>query len=227
MDQIRSLCRLSHPYTAAGVTQIFLNEIFKLHGLPKVIVSNQEPIFLSSFWKSLFELQGSTMNYSSAYHLETDGQTEALNKTLEGYLRCHAMAKPKNWTQWLPMVKWCYNTSYHTSTKISPFEALYGYNPLKLTTYILGTTSNDSMDQLLRTGDQIIALLKQNLEVSQSRMKVYTDWKRTKRQLMEGDWVYLQLQPYWQKSCTSQHNLKLSSRFYGPFHVVQRLGKVE
>lgn len=68
-----------------------------------VIVLDQDPIFLNSFWKSLFEFQGYTLNYSSTYHLETDGQTEVLNKTLEGYLRCYARANPKSWAQWLPM----------------------------------------------------------------------------------------------------------------------------
>lgn len=187
---------LSHPYTAARVAQIFLKEVFKLHGLPKAIISDRDPVFLSSFWKTLFELQGSLLNYDSAYHPETDGQTEALNKCLEGYLRCYAGAKPKGWVQWLPMAKWWYNTSYHTSTKLSPFEALYGYPPPKVTAYVPSTASKDAADQLLRTHDQIRTLLKENLDLAQQKMKLYAYRKRTEREFKERDWVYLRLQPY-------------------------------
>lgn len=81
---------LSHPYTAAGVAQQLMNEVFKLHGLPRTIISYRDPVFLSAFWEAFFNLQGTKLHQSSAYHLETDGQTENLNRTLEQYLRCVA-----------------------------------------------------------------------------------------------------------------------------------------
>lgn len=118
---------LAHPYSAHEVTQKFLQSIFKLYGFPKTIVSDRDPIFLSSFWKSIFSLQGTTLNYGFAYHSQSDGQTEALNKSKEGYLRCYFNEKPKTWKQWLPLAEWWYNSSFHTTMKFTPFKALYGY----------------------------------------------------------------------------------------------------
>jgi len=74
---------LSHPYTASTVSHLFLSQIFKLHGMPQTIVSDRDPLFTSSFWRELFHLQGIYLAFSSAYHPQSDGQTESLNKCLE------------------------------------------------------------------------------------------------------------------------------------------------
>jgi len=129
---------LAHPYSASKVAQLFMANIFKLHGMSSTIVSDRDPTFTSSFWCDLFRLQGSTLAFSSAYHPQSDGQTEAHNKCLETYLCCYERAKPKAWSAWLPLAEWWYNTSHHSSTGYTPFEVVYGYAPPSLLSYVLG-----------------------------------------------------------------------------------------
>jgi len=96
---------LSHPYTAITVAQAFLANIYKLHGMPTVIISDRDRAFTSSFWQELFKLTDTTLNKSSAYHPQTDGQTERLNQCLETYLRCMVQSCPTKWAQWIPLAE--------------------------------------------------------------------------------------------------------------------------
>jgi hypothetical protein len=123
---------LAHPYSAAKIAQLFIANVFKLHGMPNSIVSDRDTTFTSTFWSELFRLQGTTLKLSTNYHPQTDGQTEIVNKALENYLRCFAQDSPKNWSYWLPWVEYCYNTSWHSSTKLTPFEVVYGVPPPRL-----------------------------------------------------------------------------------------------
>jgi hypothetical protein len=81
---------LYHPFIASTVAQIFMDQVFKLHGMPHYIVSYHDPTFTSNFWQELFKLQGTQLHLSSTYHPQTDGQTKVVNKCLETYLRCFA-----------------------------------------------------------------------------------------------------------------------------------------
>jgi transposase InsO family protein len=102
---------LTHPYTARTVAQLFLDQIFKLYGLPKSIVSDQDKIFTSNFWKELFRLSGTDLLLSSAYHPQTNGQTEIVNKGLEGYLKSFTGDRLKDWLKWLSLAEWFDNSS--------------------------------------------------------------------------------------------------------------------
>ncbi|WOH12351.1 hypothetical protein DCAR_0831853 [Daucus carota subsp. sativus] len=127
---------LRHPYSAVTVAGVFVKEIVRLHGFPSAIVSDRDRIFLSNFWSELFRLQGTVLKKSTAYHPQTDGQTENVNKGLETYLRCFIQGKPKNWAEWLPWAEFSYNTAPHLSTKFRPFQVVYGREPPSL--YRLG-----------------------------------------------------------------------------------------
>lgn len=120
---------LSHPYTAKIVAEKFVDGIVKYHGMPKSIISDRDPIFISHFWREFFKLSGTQLNMSSSYHHETDGQTEVTNRCLEQYLRCFASQQPRKWSSFLPWAEFWYNTSFHKSIGMCPFLALYGRHP--------------------------------------------------------------------------------------------------
>ena len=93
---------LKADYSSKQVAEAFINHIIKLHSFPKSIVSYRDKVFMSQFWQQLFKMQGTTLSMSSAYHPQSDGQSEVVNKTLEMYLRCFCFDNPKSWLKMLP-----------------------------------------------------------------------------------------------------------------------------
>jgi len=106
---------VKHPYTAYSNAHLFLENVVKLHGLPSTIVSDRDTIFLSKFWKELFRLYRVNLHLTTAYHPQSDGQTERVNQCFEMYLRCAVQDSPKTWKSWLSLAELWYNSSFHTS----------------------------------------------------------------------------------------------------------------
>lgn len=106
---------LRHPFLAQLVAPVVLDSVVKLHGMPQTIVSDRDKIFISTFWRELFKLSDVQLITSTAYHPQTDGQTERVNQCLETYLRCAVHDTPKKWKSWLALAEFWYNTSYHSS----------------------------------------------------------------------------------------------------------------
>ena len=114
---------------AKDLTITFAREIWRLHGLRSDIVSVRGSVFFSDFWKELMEHLGVDMNLSTAFHPQTDGQTESVNQVLEGYLRHYSNFQQDDWAELLPLAEHAYNTATSESMKVSPFFANYGFNP--------------------------------------------------------------------------------------------------
>jgi hypothetical protein len=119
---------LTHPYTATTVAQVFFDQVYRLHGLPTEIITNRDRIFTSTFWQTLFQLAETTLNMSSSYHPQIDGQSEKLNQCLETYLRCMTHACPAKWANWLSLSEFWYNTNYNSAHGKTPLEVLYVYH---------------------------------------------------------------------------------------------------
>lgn len=158
---------LAHPYTAASVAGLFFNQVVRLHGLPESIVSDGDALFTSNFWKELFRLCGTKLAFSSAYHPQSDGQTEVVNRTVEMYLRCFVGGQPKQWVNWISWAEFCYNTSYHTALRASPFQVVYGRDPPHLLSYVPGSSRVDAVDQALIDRDLVLQKIRSRLRHAQ------------------------------------------------------------
>jgi hypothetical protein len=145
---------MAHPFTAQSMAQLFIDNIFKLHSLPVAILTDRDRIFTSKFWQDLFKSLKVTLQYTSAYHPQTDGPTERVNQCLENYLRCMSFIEPKKWSSWLPLTEWWYNTNYHTSLQCTPFQALYGYPPSLISEMMIPRPDSPGLSSSETNNDQ-------------------------------------------------------------------------
>lgn len=184
---------LAHPFIAFQIAQVFVNNIYKLHGMPQSIILDRDRIFISTLWRELFRLVDTQLRMSSAYHPQTDGQTERVNQCLETYLRCFVHACPKRWLDWLALAEFWYNTSYHTTLMKSPFEVLYGHSPRHFGVTDSSTCASTDLVEWLHNRELMTSLLRHHLNRPNQRMKSQADKKRSERSFIPLDWVYLKL----------------------------------
>lgn len=217
---------LRHPYTAKSVAKVYVDNVVKLHGIPLSIISDRDKVFTSAFWKAVIAAVGTKLHYSTAYHPQTDGQTERVNQCLEQYLRCAVHDEPKHWRRCLSMAEFWYNTSYHTALGCSPFKALYRTEPNFGALPNLTVAQDSAASEATLDYQAQIELLRAHLAQAQARMKSKADKNRTERQFQVGEQVLLKLQPYAQHSVVNRPCHKLAYKYFGPYKIVERIGAV-
>jgi hypothetical protein len=212
-------------YPVSKLAEIYTNVIVKLHGVPLCIVSNRDPRFTSEFWKSLQEALGSKLRLSSAYHPQTDGQTERTIQSLEDLLRACILEQGGSWDTHLPLVEFTYNNSYHSSIGMAPFEALYGR---RCRTPLCWHESGESVvlgPEIVRETTKTVKMIRDKMKISQSRQKSYHDKRRKDLEFQEGDHVFLRVTPTTGVGRALKAK-KLTPRFIGPYQITSRVGKV-
>jgi hypothetical protein len=212
-------------YTGAKLAELYMTRIVCLHGVPKKIVSDRGSQFTSRFWKKLHESLDTKLNFSSAYHPQTDGQTERTNQVLEDMLRACALKHGGSWEKSLPYAEFSYNNSYQASLKMSPFEALYGR---KCRTPLYWDQTGERQffgPELIQEAEEQVRMIRENLRIAQSRQKSYADNRRRLLEFQEGDHVYLKVSPL-RGMRRFKVKGKLSPRFIGPFLILKRVGEV-
>jgi transposase InsO family protein len=224
---------LGHPYSAASVAKAFFDSIVRLHGLPTSIVSDRDPVFTSNMWKDLFRLTGTKLCTSSAFHPQTDGQSEVTNRIIVVYLKCLAGDRPRNWLRWLPWAEYCYNTSYQSALKTTPFEVVYGRAPPQMLPYQAGSNRVAAVDRQFRDRDEFLAEIKERLLQAQVLMKRTHDKQHRELKFTVGDWVWLRLN---HRAAASVHRAaasvrqgdksKLGAKYFGPYRVLDCIGDV-
>jgi hypothetical protein len=194
-----------------------------LHGLPWTIVSDRGAQFIARFWEQLQESLGTKLIRSSAYHPQTDGQTERVNQILEDMLRACAIDCGKNWDKYLSLAEFAYNNSYESSLKMAPFEALYGRRCRTPLNWSQPGEREIFGPDLVTEADWKVKLIWNNLEAAQARQKSYHDKRRKPLQFKVGDFVYLKVSP---TKGVQMFGIKgkLAPRYIGPYETMEACG---
>ncbi|KAI3797484.1 hypothetical protein L1987_32741 [Smallanthus sonchifolius] len=212
-------------YRVEKLARIYINEIVSRHGIPLNIISDRDARFTSRFWQSLQKALGTRLDLSTAYHPQTDGQTERTIQTLEDMLRACVIDFGGNWDSHLTLIEFSYNNSYHTSINMAPFEALYGRkcrSPICWNE--IGEAQITGPKLIQETSDKILQI-RDNIRVARSRQKSYADKRRKPLEFQVGDLVLLKVSP-WKGVIRFGKKGKLAPRYVGPFKILERIGKV-
>jgi len=209
----------------AKLAQLYIKEIVRLHGVPSSIVSNRDPQFTSRFWKTLQEALGTKLTMSSAYHPQTDGQSERTIQSLEDLLRTCILDHLGAWDEVLPLIEFTYNNSFHVSIGMTPYEALYGRRcRTPLCSYQDGETVLVGPELLEQTTEKV-RRVRDRMQASQSRQKAYADQRRRPLEFVAGDHVFLRVTRTTGVG-RALRSKKLSPKFLGPYQIMRRIGPV-
>lgn len=202
---------------------LFFHEIYRLHGLPQSIVSDRETRFLGHFWRSLWKLLRTSLDMSSAYHPQTDGQTEVTNRALGNLLRCLVGDNIKSWDTKLCQAEFAHNHALNRSLGFSPFRVVYGLQPrcpLDLSTLPDKTRCHGQAVDFVEDLQHIHNLAHDNLDSSTPKYKAAADTKRRALEFKPGDLVWVVLTK--NRLPLREYN-KLKSRKIGPVEVLERI----
>ncbi|KAD4180535.1 hypothetical protein E3N88_29126 [Mikania micrantha] len=212
-------------YSSDKMAEIYVKEIVSRHGVPVTIISDRDTRFTSRFWKNFQEELGTKLLLSTAYHPQTDGQSERTIQTLEDMLRACIIDFGGSWDDYLPLAEFSYNNSYHSSIGMPPYEMLYGR---KCRTPVcwgeVGQRELAHKKVVKATNDQIDQI-RAHLKAAQDRQKSYADKRRRPIEFQVGDLVLLKVSP-WKGVIRFRKRGKLSPRFIGPFKIIARVGNV-
>jgi hypothetical protein len=181
--------------------------------------------FTSKFWEKLLESMDTKLNFSLAYHSQSDGQTERTNQILEDTLRACALKYGKSWIKSLPYAEFLYNNSYQTSIKMAPFEALYERQCRTLLFWSQTRESQVFRSEVLKDVERQVQMIRENLKIAQSRQKSYVDKQRRYLSFEVGDFVYLKVSPM-RGTRRFKVKGKLAPRYVGPFQILDHKGEV-
>ena len=217
--------------SAEGFAQLWVDHLVSKHGCPESIVSDRDVRFTSAFWKTLNGLVGAEAHMSTAFHPQSDGQTERMNRLLEETLRHFVCYNQSDWDSHLQMASFAINNAVNGSTKDSPFHLLKGFHP-RLPCSFAGMfkprNENGLNPSAIRFNDRIqasLATAKHALLVAQQNQKVHADKRRMHLDLKVGDWVMLSTKNLrLKKDDRTMARRKLLPKFIGPYKVTEAIG---
>jgi len=201
--------------TASDLARIFAREIWRHHGLPSDIVSDRDSRFTSEVWKEFLRLSGIRPRMSTAFHPQTDGQTERHNQTIEAYLHSFSNHEQNDWVSLLSLAEFDYNNSVTAGTGLSPFYANYGFNPNAtnpVAVNILNPASKVYVHWIHTVHDEA----RRGLESAQEQMRRYADHSRKEAPTYQvGDLIMLN----GRNIQTRRPSRKMDHKNHGPFQI--------
>lgn len=207
------------------LARLYVKEIISRHGVPISIISDRDSRFTSALWQSLQIALGTRLDMSTAYHPQTNGQSERTIQTLEDMLRAFIIDFGKGWKKYLPLAEFSYNNSYHTSIKAAPFEALYGRKCRSPVSWAeVGDSQLTGPELILETTEKVTQI-RDRLQAARDRQKSYADKRRKPLEFQAGDKVMLKVSP-WKGVIRFGKRGKLNPRYIGPFQILERIGLV-
>jgi transcription antitermination factor NusG len=220
-------CECKSTISAKQTAELFIKHVFIHFGMPKQIISDRDARFLSSFWTHLFRLLDVKLMKSSAYHPQTDGQTERMNKTLIQMLRSCIQQYKEQWDVLLPMMQFAYNNSMQDSTGYKPFFLVYGRIPH--IPYILHTivkrkidSRNDYVKKFVEEIKEVITHAADKMKHAQKKQKLQADKKRRNIEYEVGDLVLIRSYNF----RGAYDKRKFDVKYFGPFPVSAKLSRV-
>lgn len=212
--------------SAKETTILFLNNIIRIHGIPEQVISDRGPQFASRFWKELFLLLGTKVSLSSAYHPQSDGQSERVNQIIEQYLRAYVNYQQNNWVSYLTLAEIAYNNAMQESIRTSPFYCNYAFHPKF--DFLLGnpvsiTSSLPNVQDIASRLQSVYSRVSQSIQRSLELQKKQSDKKRLEPpQLQVGDLVMLNAK----NIKTLRPCAKLDFKKLGPFKLLRKINNV-
>ena len=216
---------INEKFSLDKLVHLYLKEIVVRHGVPVTIVSDRDPRFNSRFWRKFQECLGTKLKMSTAYHPQTDGQSERTIQTIEDMLRVCALDFKGNWDDHLPLVEFSYNNSYHASIGMPPYEALYGRKCRSPICWEEVGEQKILGPELVQQTKEKVELIQQRLIAAQDKQRKYADPRRKKVEFEEGEPVLLKVSP-WKGITRFGKKSKLSPRYVGPFEILRKIGNV-
>ncbi|KZV40786.1 DNA/RNA polymerase superfamily protein [Dorcoceras hygrometricum] len=210
-------------YEVSRYAELYVKEIVRLHGVPISIVSDRDPKFTSAFWKSLHKAMGTKLTFSTAFHPQTDGQSERVIQILEDLLRACIVDFSAGWDVSLPLVEFAYNNSFQASIQMAPYEALYGRKcrtPLHWDE--VGERAGLGPDVVEQTA-AAVRKIRERMKTAQSRQKSYADNRRRELNFEIGDRVFFRIAPMKGVMRFGKKG-KLSPRYIGPYEILEKVG---
>ncbi|XP_042010529.1 uncharacterized protein LOC121759095 [Salvia splendens] len=183
---------LPNRFDALKVAHLFINKVVRHHGFPKTLVSDRDSVFLNKVWEELMRLSGTKLNFSTAYHPQSDGQTKVRNRGLEQYLRAFTADRPSKWANFLPWAELALNCFNHAGLGMSPFKALYRREPPSLIFAKPSDATPPLVAELITQRGELLVELRRNLERAQQRMRDSANKHRRQLKFKMGDKAFVE-----------------------------------